>query len=555
MRDISFTGRRIRTFLALFAFALTVPLLLVSVVAFNQMARLQQAETEQRVSQAAHALAARIDAELDRATVVLETLATSPALKQGDLRAFHNQSVLALKRSKAAIVLIDRDFQQLVDTLKDYGSSLPKTGDPETAKRVFESKRRQVSNLFRGSISGRPVINVEVPVLDDAQEVRFVLIMSFQAAHIADLLRDAELGPPWISGVTDNNGIILARSERHDDFVGQPLPAELLAQSRTASGVFRATNVAGDEIIRATSRSQVAGWLVSATVPTSYVDEPSRRGQLFAGLLLGTGILVGLALAYLFGRFMTRPLDAATRAAAAVGEGKVIEPIRSSLFEANVLTDTLSRASLEIKRRGEHSEFLMRELAHRAKNQLAIVKGIALQTARHSNGTSEFLSHFTKRIQALAQTQDLLVRQNWQGASMKDLVVAQLDLFGVESRATVEGPQLLLDATAVQNIGFALHELATNASKHGALSSPNGSVSVKWSGPESDGRIKLDWIEMDGPTVSHPLKRGFGHRVVTELVPAALQGSASLIFTPSGIRWHLDIPATYLMNSPQKAES
>jgi two-component sensor histidine kinase len=313
--------------------------------------------------------------------------------------------------------------------------------------------------------------------------------------------------------------------------------------------------VAGDEIIRATSRSQVAGWLVSATVPTWYVDEPSRRGQLFAGLLLGTGILVGLALAYLFGRSMTRPLDAATRAAAAVGEGKVIEPIRSSLFEANVLTDTLSRASLEIKRRGEHSEFLMRELAHRAKNQLAIVKGIALQTARHSNGTSEFLSHFTKRIQALAQTQDLLVRQNWQGASMKDLVVAQLDLFGVESRATVEGPQLLLDATAVQNIGFALHELATNASKHGALSSPNGSVSVKWSGPESDGRIKLDWIEMDGPTVSHPLKRGFGHRVVTELVPAALQGSASLIFTPSGIRWHLDIPATYLMNSPQKAES
>jgi hypothetical protein len=101
------------------------------------------------------------------------------------------------------------------------------------------------------------------------------------------VLRAARLSPPWITGVTDNNGIILARSERHDDFVGKPLPTPLLEQSRTASGVFTSTSAAGIPIARAIVRSQVAGWLVSATVPVSYVEAPSLRIQGFA--LCGDG--------------------------------------------------------------------------------------------------------------------------------------------------------------------------------------------------------------------------------------------------------------------------
>src|SRR4030095_4503086 len=122
------------------------------------------------------------------------------------------------------------------------------------------------------SISGRPVFNVEVPVFAPDGDVKYVLIMSFQAAHIAELLRSAKLEGPWITGVADNNGIILARSERHEDFVGTPLPSELLQQSRAHTGVFRATNVEGDAIIRATARSQRAGWLVSATIPLSHLE-------------------------------------------------------------------------------------------------------------------------------------------------------------------------------------------------------------------------------------------------------------------------------------------
>ena len=538
----------IRTFLILFALALAAPLLGLAIFALNRMAALEQAETERRVMQTAQDLAAEIDRELDRASVTLETLATSAALQGGDLKAFHEQARQALKRTKAAIVLVDSTYQQLVDTLKEYGAPLPPTADPETARRVFETKQRQVSDLFKGSISGRPVFNVEVPVLGPDGSVRYVLIMSFQAAHIAELLKPVE--EPWISGVTDNKGLILARSQRHEEFVGKPLPPDLFRQSLEAKSVFRATSVAGEHILRATVRSQVAGWLVSATVPVSYLEAPQKRGQIFATTMIGTTLALGLLLAYFFGSFMARPLAATASAAEAIGTGKDIESLRSPLLEANTITAAMSAASLELKRRREHSEFLMRELAHRAKNQLAVVKGMALQTARQSNNVEQFVSQFSQRIQALAGSQDLLVQQNWQGAWLSDLVRAHLELFAAGNRATIEGPQVFLDANAVQNIGFALHELGTNASKHGALSTPQGRVSVTWRGPTKDGRLHLEWVERQGPPVQPPDRRGFGYLVITDLVAQALQGSSKLEFELDGVRWSLDIPASHVLNAP-----
>jgi two-component sensor histidine kinase len=384
--------------------------------------------------------------------------------------------------------------------------------------------------------------------------VLYVLIMSFQANHIANLIKRPNLGTPWINGVTDNSGLILARSERHDEFVGKSLPRDLLERSRDAKGVFRAKNVAGADILRATVRSEVAGWLVSATVPVGFLEEPRRRGQLFAAIMLGTALTLGLALAYIFGGFMARPITDATVAAAKVGTGKLVEPLQSPLAEANTLTAVLSDASLELKKRQEHAAFLMGELAHRAKNQLAVVRGMALQTARQSKNVDEFTEGFNQRLQGLAESQDLMVQQNWQGAWLSDLVRAHLKLFGATSRANVSGPALFLDATAVQNIGFALHELATNASKHGALHTPDGRVSATWH--RIDDRIHLEWKETGGPETNEPDRKGFGSLVLTQLVPQSLQGNATLEFTPQGCRWALDFPASHVLtNQPHSNQA
>ena len=538
--------QRIRTFLALFALALTLPLIGLAVLAFNQLAALDEEETERRVLQVAQSLVDDIDRELDRATITLETLATSAALAKDDFAAFHEQASRSLMRDKAGILVIDRSLQQLLNTRAPYGTTLPRTVDPETAQRVFDTKQRQVSDLVVGAVSRQPLINVEVPILV-GEEVRYVLIMALDATRFEQLLQSQRLDPQWITGITDNKGVIVARSERHADFVGKPLPAELLQQSRAAKDVFRATSVAEQGILRATVRSQIAGWLVSATVQVAQLEASRRRGHLFAGAMIGTSLVLGAMLAYIFATFMSRPLERAATSAMDIGLGKHIEPIKSPLAEANTVIEALSAASVELKRRQEHAAFLMGELAHRAKNQLAVVKGMALQTARQSATVDQLVEQLSQRIQGLAESQDLMVRQNWQGAWLSDLVKAHLDLFGAAPRAQIEGPPLFLNANAVQNIGFALHELATNASKYGAIKSPQGRVQVTWRGSDDDGRIHMDWVERGGPLVQTPTRRGFGSLVMTDLVAAAVRGTATLDFSPEGLRWHLEFPASHAL--------
>src|SRR5262249_10816826 len=153
-------------------------------------------------------------------------------------------------------------------------------------------------------------------------------------------------------------------------------------------------------------------------------------------------------------------------------------------------------------------QLLMREVNHRAKNMLSLVQAIARQTAARE--PEDFIGCFTERIQALAANQDLLIRNEWKGVDVEDLVRAQLAPFAdrVGSRIAVDGPKLRLSATAAQAIGLTLHELATNAGKYGALSTDRGCVDICWG---AGGNVfAMSWTERDGLPVSPPERRGFG---------------------------------------------
>jgi two-component sensor histidine kinase len=143
---------------------------------------------------------------------------------------------------------------------------------------------------------------------------------------------------------------------------------------------------------------------------------------------------------------------------------------------------------------------------------------MARQTARYAGSTESFLEKFNARLQALAASHDILFKEEWQSASLADLVRLQLGpyLDRRESQVSVEGPTVLLKPDAAQNLGYALHELATNAAKYGALSVPEGRVSIAWRWlPEADGNgVELDWVESGGPAVVKPAHRGFGSMVI-----------------------------------------
>lgn len=223
-----------------------------------------------------------------------------------------------------------------------------------------------------------------------------------------------------------------------------------------------------------------------------------------------------------------------------------IAPVRNA--EGRVIDISVSAHDVSERKRHEaHTRFVMRELSHRSKNLLAIVQAMARQTARTSRGIEEFQSRFAERVASLARSHDLLVKGDWAGAYIGDLVSSQLMPFigREQTRIATDGPQLLLKPEAAQNIGMALHELATNAAKHGALSLPGGKISIAWrvdSTPEGGTEFHLTWTEQGGPPVAAPEGRGFGSNVVERLVPSALDGTATLDWTPQGVVWHLAAP-------------
>jgi PAS domain S-box-containing protein len=209
---------------------------------------------------------------------------------------------------------------------------------------------------------------------------------------------------------------------------------------------------------------------------------------------------------------------------------------RSIDYFVSVIEDISAR-----KRAEEQVHLLMREANHRVRNLLGLVQAIARQTTA---GSAEgFIGRFMERIQALAANQDLLGRDQRRGADLEDLVRAQLALFAdlIGSRITVHGPKLCLNATAAQAIGLALHELATNAGKYGALSTDAGRVDVGWQ--LSGDALTMSWTERDGPPVQPPDHRGFGTTVVDAMARRALGGEVQLDYARSGLGWRVTCPA------------
>jgi PAS domain S-box-containing protein len=210
-------------------------------------------------------------------------------------------------------------------------------------------------------------------------------------------------------------------------------------------------------------------------------------------------------------------------------------------YDGELYTLETNRDITTRKQAEEASHLLMREVNHRSKNMLSLVLAIARQTSARES--EDFIGHFTERVQALAANQDLLIRNEWKGVDAGDLVHAQLahfsDLMG--SRIVTHGPKLRLNAAAAQAIGLALHELATNAGKYGALSTDMGRVDISWEVDRDT--LTMTWAERGGPPVTPPKQQGFGSTVIASLAKTTVGDEVQLDYAPSGLVWSLTCPA------------
>jgi PAS domain S-box-containing protein len=227
-----------------------------------------------------------------------------------------------------------------------------------------------------------------------------------------------------------------------------------------------------------------------------------------------------------------------------------IEALRDASGAITGLAGTV--VDITERKEGEaHLRLLLRELTHRSKNLLAVIQAMARQTARHAGSTDAFLVQFGARLQALAASHDILVRESWYGASLEELIRSQLTAYIDRngSQIAFDGPPIALKPEAAQSLGLALHELAANAARFGALSVPDGRVSLMWERMPSDGGegLSLDWREELGPPVKLRRTKGFGSMVIERNLSLAVGAKVDMDFEPQGLHCHIVIPPSHIV--------
>jgi PAS domain S-box-containing protein len=198
------------------------------------------------------------------------------------------------------------------------------------------------------------------------------------------------------------------------------------------------------------------------------------------------------------------------------------------------------------RRAEEHQRMLVAELDHRVKNVLATVSAVASRTQDATLSGADFAATLAGRIQSMAATHELLSCRQWKGVSVRELVRRELAPYVTRCNTELEGPELILCPETAQAVSMVLHELTTNAAKHGALSTDDGRVSVRW-GQVMNGNpgahMRIEWQEAAGPAVRPPGRYGYGMEVIRNLIPYELGGTVELEFSPGGVRCEIDFPA------------
>lgn len=202
---------------------------------------------------------------------------------------------------------------------------------------------------------------------------------------------------------------------------------------------------------------------------------------------------------------------------------------------------------LEASRRVEQRQsLLVRELHHRVKNTLATVQALVGATGRSTDSFDEFYRSFSSRIASLAKTHNLLTEDYWQTAPLRELALSELEPFAEsrQPRFMLIGPPVELAADLAVPVGMALHELTTNAVRHGALSVPAGNVQVRWDVNTTEGgrRLHLEWREFGGPPIRAPQHQGFGSTLLRQVLPMQCKAEVEIAYDTAGLRFCMDAP-------------
>jgi two-component sensor histidine kinase len=515
-----------------------------------QVREQRRAEIGQQVQQMADLVAGQLDRMIEGAQTVLVTLGHFPSIRERDVETC-NDTLIRLAARFANLDTVGVAGPDGVVVCNSVPRSPPlNVADRPYFQRAMQAKSLVMSDLLDGQLSGRKLLALVQPTLDERGGVETVLILTLDPKAISELLHRVPLPEDAIIGVLDSQGRRVARVPYVAEAIGEQLPDPALFERLAAHAQGHLVGRGDDGVVRfyGFAHSAVAADLVAYV---ALAGDPmfAAADRLFLGRVALSGgafVLAGIA-AYWFGSYAVRRPIMKLRSAmqrVAAGDLSVRAEVASGIEELSELAASFDEMARKRRHAEEQQRILLRELNHRMKNSFAAVRSIAAQTLSHAADPEDFQRAFDGRLAALSRASTLLTAGNWQVADLRSLIEASLEPFRTESNLRLHGPHVTLPSEATLTLGLVLHELATNAAKYGAFSVPEGRVEIAWAvqAAVEPPRLTLDWTEHGGPPVQEPERRGFGRSLIERSVAYELDGSAELTFSPTGVRCHIEVP-------------
>jgi two-component sensor histidine kinase len=429
-----------------------------------------------------------------------------------------------------------RDGTNLAD--RDYFQAALKTDDF-----VF-------GGYTRGRVSGIDLLPVAKSVRRDGK-LRGVLVSGIKLSWFQERMEERGTLANGFVSIYDRNGIVVARTPPIPDHAGTEIPAQYLdLLARTKAGTLESTCADGvPRVIGYQPITSESPLFVAAGFSKDKAFEEVNRGTLTAAtLILLSGAIAAAVAIFVGNRFITQPINHVVSVIERWSSGETsartgIQGQRGELAEVAAAVDKLlgelDRRRLEAEEADTARAFLTREMSHRVKNTLSVVQAIARQTFGKIV-PDKAIETYSMRVRALAGAHDFLLSEEWEPADIRDVVTRAIAPHheAGDDRFRLDGPAIELPPKAVVAISLILHELSTNAAKYGALHELAGHVGISWH--RIGNRIRLEWVEQNGPPVVKPEREGFGTKVVSRAFAAEYAAEVAFDYRPEGVHFAVE---------------
>ncbi len=531
-------------YLVCLIFVVVIPAFLFSLVVLKRTNEAQDRIFESLLRTSTGAVNRAVEREISGMFSTLNFLSTSDSLLKGDYALLHGQATKALEGTDIYFLVIDQTMRQLLNTRVPYGTPLSPASEPVSAGLALVRGERMVSDIFFGKTAQQWVFNVYQPMrLPDGRHV--LLTLTKNAGALRRAVNPDILSPGWNAAVLDTQGRVIVSTDETQK-TGAPFFLRVVPSLRLGVSTMEQDGISYQLV---TEFSALAGWRMIAWAKSSDVQAPAVSS--FLWLTIGGSVFAVLAAVGAAGiaRVLSRDVRLLAQDARRLGEGERVAPRPYAISELETVSHALAEAADARMKAENDVRFLMREVAHRSKNQLTVIQAMLNQSAAGAESAGDFAEAFRRRVAGLARSTDLMIANATQGVNLAELARNQLKPFTPDdaARVRIAGPAVRLGPQASQTLGMALHELATNATKYGALATEAGIVSLNWTVSGDD--LNLIWREsravIDRQAIAAS-RKGFGSVVLERMLGMALDARLDFLVHDDGIEWRVTLPLARL---------